>query len=63
MKKSTFNILFYLKRNAKKANGNMPILGRITVNGKAIQFGAKLEVNPDLWSVTAEKQWVERRSD
>lgn len=33
----------------------MPILGRITVNGKAIQFGAKLEVNPDLWRVKAGK--------
>lgn len=55
MKKSTFNILFYLKRNAVKANGKMPIMGRITVSGQAIQFGAKLEVNPKIWDVKAGK--------
>lgn len=55
MKKSTFNILFYLKRSAVKANGKMPILGRITVNGEAIQFGAKIEVNPKLWDMKAGK--------
>lgn len=55
MKKSTFNILFYIKRSAVKANGKMPIMGRITVNGQAIQFGAKLEVNPKIWDVKAGK--------
>lgn len=55
MKKSTFNILFYLKRSGLKANGKMPILGRITINGKAIQFGAKLEVNPKIWDVKSGK--------
>lgn len=44
MRKSTFNILFYGKRSAIKANGKMPIMGRITVNGQAVQFGAKVEV-------------------
>jgi hypothetical protein len=53
--KSTFSILFYLKRNGQKANGNMPIMGRITINGKAVQFGAKVEINPALWSVQAGK--------
>lgn len=33
----------------------MPIMGRITINGKAIQFGAKLEVNPKIWDVKAGK--------
>lgn len=55
MKKSTFNILFYLKRSATKASGKMPIMGRITINGKAVQFGAKLEVNPKIWDVKAGK--------
>lgn len=53
--KSTFSILFYLKRNGQKANGNMPIMGRITVNGQAVQFGAKVEINPDYWNVKAGK--------
>lgn len=55
MQKSTFNILFYVKRNAVKANGNMPIMGRITVNGQAIQFGAKTEVNPKIWDTKSGK--------
>ena len=48
MRKSTFNILFYGKRSAIKANGKMPIMGRITVNGQAVQFGAKVEVSPEI---------------
>lgn len=55
MKKSTFSILFYLKRSGLKANGKMPIMGRITVTGQAIQFGAKVEVNPKLWDVKSGK--------
>jgi len=27
----------------------MPIMGRITVSGQAIQFGAKVEVSPNIW--------------
>jgi len=27
--KSTFSVMFYLKRNGRKSNGNMPIMGRI----------------------------------
>ncbi|MDD4405265.1 MAG: site-specific integrase [Parabacteroides sp.] len=55
MQKSTFNILFYAKRNAVKANGKMPIMGRITVNGEAVQFGAKVEVNPKIWDTKSGK--------
>ena len=55
MQKSTFNILFYVKRSAVKANGKMPIMGRITVNGQAIQFGAKAEVNPKIWDTKSGK--------
>jgi site-specific recombinase XerD len=55
MQKSTFNILFYVKRNAVKANGKMPIMGRITVNGEAVQFGAKTEVNPKIWDTKSGK--------
>ena len=55
MKKTTFNILYYVKRNALKANGRMPIMGRITVNGQAIQFGAKVDVDPNTWDSKAGK--------
>ena len=55
MKKSTFSILFYAKKSAVKANGKVPIMGRITVNGKAVQFGAKVDASPQLWSSKAGK--------
>ena len=48
--KSTFKVLFYLKRNAQRKNGNMPIVARITVDGKIVQFSTKLEINPDCWN-------------
>jgi site-specific recombinase XerD len=44
-----------LKRNGQKSNGNMPIMGRITVNGMAVQFAAKVEIKPEYWNVTAGK--------
>jgi hypothetical protein len=53
--KSTFSILFYLKRNGQKSNGNVPIMGRITVNGMAVQFAAKVEIKPEYWNVKAGK--------
>ena len=43
--KSTFRVLFFLKRDKVKKNGNMPIMARITIDGKLAQFNTKLEVN------------------
>lgn len=42
--RSTFKVLFYLKRNAPKKNGLIPVMCRITVNGKISQFSCKLDV-------------------
>jgi site-specific recombinase XerD len=53
--KSTFSVSFFLKRNAQKANGNMPIIARITINGAVAQFSTKLEIAPNQWSVQAGK--------
>lgn len=51
MGRSTFRILFYLKRNAPKKNGLIPVMCRITVNGKVCQFSCKLDVPEKLWNV------------
>lgn len=51
MSRSTFKILFYLKRNAPKKNGLIPVMCRITVNGKLSQFSCKLDVEEKLWNV------------
>lgn len=49
--RSTFKVLFYLKRNAPKKNGLIPVMCRITVNGKVSQFSCKLDVEEQLWNV------------
>ncbi len=53
--KSTFKILFYLKRNAIRKDGKMPIVARITVDGIIAQFNTKLEIQPNNWSVKMNK--------
>lgn len=51
MSRSTFRVLFYLKRNAPKKSGLAPVMCRITVNGKVAQFSCKLDVEEKLWNV------------
>ena len=48
--RSTFKVLFYLKRNAPKKNGLVPVMCRITVNGKIAQFSCKLDVEEKSWN-------------
>lgn len=49
--KSTFSLSFFLKRTAVRKTGEMPVIGRITVNGKAVEFRSGLSVKPEDWSV------------
>lgn len=49
--RSTFRVLFYLKRNAPKKNGLVPVMCRVTVNGKVSQFSCKLDVEEKSWNV------------
>lgn len=49
--RSTFKLLFYLKKNAPKKNGMVAIMARITVDGKVSQFSTKLEVLPNSWDL------------
>ena len=50
--RSTFKVLFYLKRNKDKDQKVVPVMGRITVNGSIAQFSAKLSVSETLWEVS-----------
>ena len=50
-KKSTFKLLFYLKKNEPKKNGTVAIMGRITIDGKPASFSTKLEINPSTWDL------------
>lgn len=47
--RSTFKILFYLKRNASKPDGTVPVMGRITIDGTISQFSLKMNVPVNLW--------------
>ena len=47
--KSTFSVIYYLKRQVVKNDGTVPVMGRITVDGSQTQFSCKLTVDPKLW--------------
>ena len=49
MKKSTFNILFVIQRGKAKADGSVPIVARITVNGEMCHFATRIYIDPDRW--------------
>jgi integrase len=49
--RSTFKVLFFIKRKAQKKDGTSPIIARITVNGKITQFSTKQFIKPEEWSV------------
>lgn len=53
--RSTFRILFYAKKNALLRNGEYPIMGRITIDGRRVQFSTRLSVRPDLWETASGK--------
>ena len=53
--KSTFKVLFYLKKGSEKKNGEVMIMARITIDGKLCQFSTKQSIQPDNWSIAAGK--------
>lgn len=55
MARSTFKVMFYLKKNNLKPDGKAPLMGRITVNSTIAQFSCKLNVKPDLWDTRANR--------
>lgn len=53
--KSTFRILFYVRRNYVNKKGETGIMVRITLDGEIAQFSSKLNVNPDSWDTKSGK--------
>lgn len=53
--KSTFSVLFFVKKDKQKINGSYPIFVRITIDGVASRFNSKLDVQPKLWDGKAGK--------
>ena len=48
--RSTFKTLFYINRQKKKADGNTPILCRITIDGKSTAITTGELCNPSEWN-------------
>ena len=69
--RSTFKVLFYVKKGSAKPNGNLPLMCRLTVDGEIKQFSCKMDVSPHLWDVknnrasgkSAEAQRINRAVD
>ena len=53
--RSTFKLLFYVKRNAPKSDNSLPLMGRITIDKGIAQFSLKMTVPPELWDGKAGK--------
>ncbi|MDR0769530.1 MAG: hypothetical protein LBE71_06495, partial [Dysgonamonadaceae bacterium] len=46
-----FRFPLCIKRDKQKANGNVPLFCRITVDGREVRFGMKKNVHPKYWDV------------
>lgn len=47
--RSTFKVLFYMKKGGEKPNGNLPLMCRITVDGEIKQFSCKMDIFYYYW--------------
>ena len=47
--KSTYRVIFYLKKEKLKKDGTYPVMGRITVDGTQCQFSCKVNCKLDIW--------------
>ena len=53
--KSTFSVLFFIRRDKKRNDGTCPILCRITIDGIESRFNTKVYVHDSRWDVNANK--------
>lgn len=53
--RSTFRVLFYLKKGAPLKNGKLPIMVRITIDGEKVEFSTKLEIEEKKWDTKSSR--------
>ena len=53
--RSTFKILFYVRKNYINKSGKVGIMVRITLNGEISQFSSKLDIDPKSWDTKSGK--------
>ena len=51
--KATFKMFFFAQKTKIKSNGRVPVLARITINGKMSTFSTQVDVEPDSWDTKA----------
>lgn len=56
MSKSTFKILFYIRKNQVNKDGTVCIMVRLTVSGDVTQFSSKLNVDQRHGTLSREKR-------
>lgn len=49
-RKSTFSVLFFIKRKKLLKNGDAPVYMRITIDGRFLEASLKRGVNPKTWN-------------
>lgn len=57
MERTTFCLLFYIRRTKLNRNGEAPIMMRITVNGVRVDASVKKTILPEFWSAAKERFW------
>jgi len=58
--RSTYSVIFYLKKGNPKKNGMCPLMGRITIDGESKAFSLHTDADPVLWD--AEKNRMTGKS-
>ncbi len=47
---STFKTLFYIRKNYLNKEKKAPIMIRVTIDGRMVQFNSKLDIEPQYWN-------------
>lgn len=55
MKRTSFNILFYIKRTKLLKTGNAPVYMKLTLNGKSVEISLKRDITPNIWDTQRNK--------
>ena len=61
MKRSSFNVLFFLKKTKLLKNGEASVCMRITVDGTRVENNIRKSIDPSLWSQAKESARGKRR--
>ena len=61
MERTTFCLLFYIRRTKLNRNGEAPIMMRITVNGVRVDASVKKTILPEFWSAAKGKALEKKR--